>query len=301
MKKYSVRPATHNDIEAVYALIAKQNVADYGEAMLEIDDLRKAWQQINFETETCTAYADGKLAGYAELLNGDSPYIYLEDRSDVDLGFHLLTILEEEALNRKTENVKLVTRISEKNKTLLELFASNGYRSDLAFLIMERRMSEPPAAPQWPERISVRAFILAQDEYAAYQADEEASQDKGYHTPLSFEGWVKRVGMDRESFDPSLWFLAIEENEIVGVALNIHARKTNTGWVDHLSVRPAWRNNGIGRSLLLYTFGEFYRRGVQRVKLSVDSKSLTNAPHLYKNAGMNIIQQYHIYEKNLRM
>ena len=301
MKKYSVRPAAPNDIEAVYALIAKQNVADYGDAMLTIDDLRKSWQHINFETETCIAYADGKLAGYAELLNGDSPYIYLEDRSNVDLGFQLLTILEEEALNRKGDDIRLSTRISEKNKTLLELFASNGYRSDLTFLIMERTMNEPPDVPQWPERVYVRAFILAQDEYATYQADEEASQDKGYHQPLSFQAWVTHMGMDRESFDPSLWFLAIEENEIVGVALNVCERKTNTGWVDHLSVRPAWRNKGIGKSLLLHAFSEFYRRGVQRVRLSADSKSLTNAPHLYKNVGMNTIQQYHIYEKSLRM
>jgi mycothiol synthase len=301
MKKYSVRPAAPNDIEAVYDLIAKQNVADYGEAMLTIDDLRKSWGQINFESETCTAYADGKLAGYAELLDGDSPYIYLEDRNNVDLGFQLLTILEEEAVSRSRENVSLVTRISEKNNLLLQLFASNGYRSDLSIRIMEKVMSEPPAAPRWPEGISARAFILAQDEYATYQADEEATQDKGYHALLSFEAWVKRVGMDRESFDPGLWFLAVEENEIVGVALNIYARETNTGWVDHLSVRPAWRNNGIGRSLLLHTFGEFYRRGVPRVKLSVDSNSLSGAPRLYEDVGMKTVQRYHIYKKEIQM
>ncbi len=301
MKKYSVRPAASNDVEAVYDLIAKQNVADYGDAMLTIDDLRKSWGHINFETETCTAYADGKLAGYAELLNGDSPYIYLEDRSNVDLGFQLLTILEEEALSRRRENISLVTRISEKNNLLLQLFASNGYKSDLSFRIMELVMSEPPAAPQRPERISVRTFILAQDEYATYQADEEAAQDKGYHAPLSFEDWVKRAGMDRESFDPGLWFLATEENEIAGVALNIYVHETNTGWVDHLSVRPAWRNKGIGRSLLLHTFGEFHRRGVPHVELSVDSNSLTGAPRLYEGVGMKTIQRYHIYKKEIQM
>lgn len=301
MKKYSVRPATPDDIEAVYGLMARQNIADYGEAMLTIDDLKKSWQTINFETETCMAYEDGKLAGYAELRDGDSAYIYLEDRNDVDLGFQLLKILEEEALNQNTGGVVLVTRISESNKSLSRLFASNGYRSDLSFLMMELTMSEPPAAPRWPDQIHVRTFILAQDEYATFQADEEASQDKGYHQPLSFQNWVKRMGMDRESFDPSLWFLAVAEDEIVGVALNVLAGAANAGWVDHLSVRPAWRNRGIGKALLLHTFGEFYRRGVQVVKLSVDSRSLTSAPHLYESVGMTTIQQYHIYKKELRM
>ena len=88
MKKYSVRPAVPNDIEAVYDLIATQNVADYGDALMTIDDLRKSWQNINLETDTCTAYADGKLAGYAELLDGDSPFIYLADRTTLTLAFN---------------------------------------------------------------------------------------------------------------------------------------------------------------------------------------------------------------------
>jgi GNAT superfamily N-acetyltransferase len=301
MKKYSVRPAVPNDLEAVYDLIAAQNSDDYGEVLMTIDDLRKSWQNMNLETDTCTAHADGKLAGYAELLDGDSPFIYLADRNNVDLGFQLLTILEEQALSRRREKIHLVTKISEKNNLLLQLFASNGYKSDLSFLMMELAMREPPPAPQWPDRISVRTFILAQDEYATYQADEEASQEKGYHDPLSFQGWVKRMGMDRESFDPSLWFLALQGNEIVGLVLNVYAHETNTGWVDHLSVRPAWRNKGIGKSLLLHVFGEFHRRGVRRVRLSVDSKSLTGAPRLYQSAGMETIQQYRIYKKELQM
>ena len=302
MKKYFVRPAAPNDIEAVYDLIAAQNTDDYGEALTTIDDLRKSWQNLDLENDTCTAHADGKLAGYAELRDGDSPFIYLADRNNVDLGFQLLTIMEEQALGRKREKVHMVTRISEKNNLLLQLFASNGYKSDLSFRIMEIVMSEPPPAPQWPDRISARTFILAQDEDAAYQADEEAARDKGYHDPLSFQGWVKRVGMDRESFDPSLWFLAVEENEIVGLASNVYVHETNTGWVEHLSVRPAWRNKGIGKSLLLHTFGEFYQRHIQRVKLSVDSNSLPGgAPHLYESVGMQTIQRYRIYKKELQM
>ena len=301
MKKYAVRPATPNDLEAVYDLIAKQDIADYGHAMRNIDDLRKSWQLIHFETETCMAYADGKLAGYAELLGGDSPSIYLEDRNDVDLGFQLLGILEREAVSQRTGNIELTARVSEKNKTLLELFASYGYRWTLSFLIMERVLNEPPPAPQWPDGIQVRMFTLARDEYATYQADEEACQDKGYHHPLSFPDWLKRMGMDRESFDPGLWFLAVEKDEIVGAALNVHERESNTGWVDHLSVRPAWRNRGIGRALLLHTFDEFYRRGVPRVKLSVDSKSLTHAQQLYQSVEMKTIQQYSIYKKELQI
>ncbi|HKY52717.1 MAG TPA: GNAT family N-acetyltransferase [Anaerolineales bacterium] len=299
MKRYFVRPAKPEDIEAVYGLIAKQNKVDYGNPLRTIDDLRKTWETIDIETDTCTAHADGQLAGYAELLEGDSLYIFLADRGNTDLAFQLMTILEERALLHKTEKVKLFTKISEKNNTLLQLFASKGYRSNLSFLMMELEMDEPPPAPEPVEGIEIRPFVQGQDEQATYRADEEAAEDKGYHDPLSYEAWVKRMGMDKPSFDPSIWFLAWDGNELAGVALNVYDREANIGWVDHLSVRRAWRRRGIGRALLIHSFREFYARGIRRVKLNVDSKSLTNAPRLYEQVGMKAIQQYHIYTKEI--
>ena len=297
MKKYSVRPARISDIEAVHEIITRQNTADYGDALLTLETLQKAWQGLNLESDTCVAFADGKLAGYAELIDNDSPSIYLAERNNVDLAFQFLTILESKAVNRKKESANLFARISAKNKTLLELFAANGYSSKLSFLIMELVLHEAPASPHWTNGITVRPFVKGQDEQATYQTDEEASKDKGYHDPLSYEGWVKRMGMEKETFDPSLWFLACEGNEIAGVALNVFVKESNTGWVDHLSVRQAWRKRGIGKALLLHSFAEFYRRGIQHIKLSVDSKSLTNAPRLYESVGMKTVQQYHIYRK----
>lgn len=299
MKKYSVRPTIQTDIDAVHTLITNQNTFDYGSAIKTFDDLKRSWDSLNLEEDTCLAYSEGKLAGYGELLNNDSPFIYLENRNNVDLAFQLLTILEDKAAKRRKDKVELFTQISEKNNTLLQLFASNGYKSNLSFLIMELIMGDAPPPPQWVDEFAVRTFVKDQDEQITYRTDEEAAQDKGYHTPLSYEDWVKRMGMDRETFDPSLWFLAFQKNEPVGVALNLYKKETNTGWVDHLSVRQPWRRKGIGKALLLHSFGEFYRRGIRRLKLSVDSKSLTNAPHLYESVGMNTVQQYHIYTKEI--
>jgi len=298
MNKYSVRPARPSDIEAVHEIIANQNTVDFGNELRTLTDLQNLWETIDLDNDTCTAFADGQLAGYAELRNNDAPFIYLAERNNVDLAFQFLTILEEKAATRKKEEtVNLFTQISEKNNTLLQLFAANGYKSNLSFLIMELELNEPPASPQWPAGIIVRPFIKDQDEQVTYQTDEEASKDKGYHNPLSYEGWVKRMGMEKETFDPNLWFLACEGNEVAGVALNVFDKESNTGWVDHLSVRQAWRKRGIGKALLLHSFAEFHRRGINHIKLSVDSKSLTNAPQLYESVGMKTVQQYHIYRK----
>jgi GNAT superfamily N-acetyltransferase len=164
---------------------------------------------------------------------------------------------------------------------------------------MELLMNEQPHAPAWPDGVQVRTFVPNQDEQATFRADEEAAEDKGYHQPLDFEAWAKRMGLNTERFDPSLWFLAWDGNQIAGVALNYHDQKSDTGWIDHLGVRRAWRNKGIGKALLLHSFREFYQRGVRRIKLSVDAKSLTNAPQLYESVGMRTIHKYDIYKKEL--
>lgn len=301
MNRYSVRPARASDIETVFDLIATQRTIDFGNAMISMDDLKKRWDSFDLENDTVTAFSEGQLAGYAELRDGDSPFIYLADRNNIDLGFQLLSLLEQKAITRAKETIQLATQISEKNQPLLQVFASKGFHSNLSFLIMELSLNERPASPQWTSGIRVRTFERGLDEQVTYQTDEEAGKDKGYHSPLSYEGWVKRMGMDREDFDASIWFLACAGNDVAGVALNAHDREVGTVWVDHLSVGREWRNKGIGKALLVYSFGEFYKRGLKTVKLSVDSKSLTNAPRLYESVGMKIVQQYHIYKKELQV
>ncbi len=301
MNKYSVRPARASDIETVFDLVAAQRTIDFGNAMISMDDLQKRWESFDLENDTVTAFSDGQLAGYAELRGGDSPFVYLADRNNIDLGFQLLSLLEQKAAARAKETIQLLTQISEKNQPLLQLFASKGYRSNLSFLIMELSLSERAEPARWAEGIRVRTFERGVDEQVTYQIDEEAGKDKGYHSPLSYEGWVKRMGMERDDFDPSIWFLACAGNDVVGVALNAHDRELETAWVDHLSVQREWRNKGIGKALLLYSFGEFYKRGIKTVKLSVDSQSLTNAPRLYESVGMKVVQQYHIYKKELQV
>src|ERR1051326_970088 len=193
MKRYSVQSARRSELEAVYKIIANQNNIDYGSALITPDDLDKKWQELNLGNDTCVAYANHEVEGYAELSEGDWASIYLADRSNVDLAFQLLLILEGKITSQNKGKANLFTRISEKNNTLLQLFASNGYRSNLSFQIMEMTLDKTPPMPEWPSGISVRTFIRDQDEEATYHVDEEAAEDKGYHDPLSYEDWSKRM------------------------------------------------------------------------------------------------------------
>jgi GNAT superfamily N-acetyltransferase len=303
MDGIKVRPATFDDIDVVHQLITEQNKLDFGDPLRTIDDTRRGWQSPNFNLELDSLIAvtsNNEVAAYAELRDKEDVFVYLASQcQNVNLAIQLLDVLETRARLQKAESkpVELWGRAGYRNPTLIEAFDKNGYLSDFSFLIMEILMTEQPQAPLWPDGIAVRSFIANQDEQATYQVDEEAAEDKGYHDPLSYEKWTQRMGMDRDGFDPSIWFIAYEKNKIAGVALNVIKENAGTGWVDHLSVRRAWRNKGIGKGLLLHTFGEFFKRGMRNIKLSVDSKSLTNAPRLYENVGMKTVEKYHVYKK----
>jgi ribosomal protein S18 acetylase RimI-like enzyme len=102
--------------------------------------------------------------------------------------------------------------------------------------------------------------------------------------------------------DPSLWFLALDGDEIVGMSLCRPKMAEDPGmsYIDTLGVRRPWRRRGVALALLHHSFGELYRRGKRKVSLDVDTQSLTGATRLYEKAGMHVQRQAVTYEKELR-
>src|SRR6185369_16064125 len=98
-------------------------IIDYGNALITQTDLEKKWQELNLGNDTCIAYLNHEVQGYAELVESDWANIYLADHTNVDLAFHLLMILEGKVTSQNKGQANLFTRISEKNNTLLQLFA----------------------------------------------------------------------------------------------------------------------------------------------------------------------------------
>jgi ribosomal protein S18 acetylase RimI-like enzyme len=91
------------------------------------------------------------------------------------------------------------------------------------------------------------------------------------------------------------------EGEIAGFApCRSKAEDDPTGWVSGLGVRRPWRKRGLGLALLRVAFREFHARDVRKVSLGVDAQNITGALRLYEKAGMHVIRQFDIYEKEIR-
>ena len=301
---YSTRPARVEDWEQVLTLIVTRNLADYSEPLYSSQDLADLWNALELDQDTWVVVSpDGRIAAYADLqrrgpIQFDVAFYTASGHPQTELGMHLLEQAEVRAVSVADNPVRLIGRVGGDNEAATHSFEQAGFISGLTFLLMEINMDSPPPSAEWVAGYIVRPFARGKDEQVAYQVDEEASLDKGYHTPLSFEAWSGRMSLNKLDFDPSLWFLACESEQVVGVALNTFSRESGCGWVDHLGVLREWRNQGVGTALLYHTFGVFYGRGIHKVKLSVDSGSLTNAPRLYERVGMSTTQKYHIFSKS---
>jgi ribosomal protein S18 acetylase RimI-like enzyme len=143
----------------------------------------------------------------------------------------------------------------------------------------------------------VRTFDLERDTRAVHALVEEAFADNERHDAQSFEEWQAFM-IDREAFEPGLWFVAEADGKVVGVVLC--PDYSGEGWVRQLAVSREWRRRGLGTALLRQAMTEFHRRGRDRIGLVVDSWNRTGAKELYERAGMHVAREHTRMEKELR-
>jgi GNAT superfamily N-acetyltransferase len=172
------------------------------------------------------------------------------------------------------------------------LLGRRGYREARRFWEMAVDFTgetPEPSVPVEPYR--------EEDAEAFHAALEESFAEHWEHEPEPFAEWWARQRR-RENFDPSLWFVIRDGDEIAGVA-RCEARPP-AGWVGALGVRSAWRGRGYGRALLQHSFREFQRRGYTRAALGVDASNETGATYLYESVGMYPEQEMVVFEKVFR-
>jgi ribosomal protein S18 acetylase RimI-like enzyme len=169
---------------------------------------------------------------------------------------------------------------------------------------MARDLAGDLPAPAWPAGITVRTMQPG-DEMALYRAKNEAFRDHWGHVEApeqeGFAAWQHRRIND-SSYDSSLWFVALDGNQIAGFSL-CQLRTSEDpamGWVNSLGVRRPWRRRGLAKALLYQSFAALRQRGQASIGLDVDGSSLTGATQLYQQAGMREIRQTIFFEKELR-
>ncbi len=315
-----VRPATMADAKAAVDLFNAWSLRHLGVEEYDEESLLLEWEVPDFNPETDIRLVfteDGMLVGYGEVWDTEAPHVRAHtwgrvhpDFTGRGIGSALLRWEEErarEAIVKAPPEARLVMLhgILHGDDLAQALLRANGFQVVRHFWRMLIELDRPIPTPVWPEGIGVRTFVPGQDDRALVAAIRDAFRDHWGYVEAPFEQdltntrhWYEKD----ERFDPSLWFLAVDQDEIAGVALSRkwHAEDSEMGWVNTLGVRRPWRRRGIGLALLHHAFRELKERGKKRVGLGVDSSSLTGATRLYERAGMHTFRQDDSFEKELR-
>jgi mycothiol synthase len=314
-----LRPVTMEDLEPVVGLLQACSLDLVGIKEDHADDLRTWWTTpgLCLETDTRVAVSgDEGIVGYAEVSDFATPHVRVEAWGRVHpghrgcgIGSRLIEWEDAralEALGKAPEDarVSISQWLEVVDRRGHELVISRGYGVVRHFRRMEIALDRESEPIEWPEGITVRGFNPVEDPLPLTVAADEAFRDHWGHveTPLAESVERTRHRMTNPAFDPSVWFLATERDEIVGMSLCQlrSAEDPDLAWINTLGVRAAWRRRGIAHALLRHSFRELYRRGKRRVCLGVDSASLTGATRVYERAGMKPTRTWIIYEKEIR-
>jgi mycothiol synthase len=318
---FTVRGATLEDVEPSLVLYNLWSQSILGED--EITDaaaIRNEWISPGFDPaeDIRLVFApDGTLVGYMEAWTTAKPPVHPwiwgrvhPDYSGLGIGSWLLTWAENRVMSVLDDlppDLRFAPRVGIYRQAVdsQKLFEDLGYRHIRSSYEMRIQLGAAPPEAVWPEGLNNRTYDPDTDLEAVYLADQDAFRDHfGFvETPIE-EGLARfrHFMTDYEGFDPSLWYIAWDGEEVAGICLcRPHSYSDpDLGYVNILAVRRPWRKRGLGLAFLHHAFGEFYRRGQRKAGLGVDAENLTGALHLYEKAGMHIHKQFNLFEKELR-
>src|SRR5215216_2824742 len=241
-----LRPTQWSDLEAVAQLIYDVCEAD-GDTTVAVApaELKLEWQNPGFQLEqdaVLVETSDGQIVGYEEfgnqhehvLLQTDG-YVHPEFKG-LGIGTALLRVIEkrareEMALAEPGVRVSLRSGIDNRDPSSHELHSNEGYQPLRYHWRMEIKLTEPPRPVTFPAGIELRSFIREEHSQAVLDAQNEAFRDHWGSHDVSFEQWEHRK-FGREDFDPTLWMIAWDADQIAGFSQNRY--RMGIGWIGTL-------------------------------------------------------------------
>lgn len=306
---FTIRPATLDDVLAIYDLLQSHERALYGytDKILTYVQATYSSPTLDFAGDTCLVFDRvGQLVGSMLLEQGmDVNFGVTVCVFPPEPGTHLDDYLLSRAVSRALAlmvqaqpgvQVTLDGWVSSIDQESLQCYERAGFQEVRRNWRMEIELNGLPASPRWPEGVELRPFIPERDDRVVFEMFERAFQDHWGDTSEDFAEW-RSWAIEQADFDSSLYFIAWAGDQAVGGAL---CHSGPPGWVKSLAVAREWRGRGLGLALLQHSFGEFYRRNLRRAGLAVDSENLTGATRLYQRAGMRQTREYLNMKKVLR-
>lgn len=303
-QKFRIKHPTVEDAQAITDLVSFCDIEDIGEPDITLSDVLDMWNSIPIDTDAWIALsATNEIIGYGFVevtgANRMDTCVFVHPQfKNQGIGSRLLQKVEERAnvlAKGKDGEQKLMNQISFTDTAARKLVEDRGYQFSRLYERMKIELEEQPGQHHLPEEMTLQPFQPDHDEETLFSIYDETFQDAWGYTKKDFSTWISQKKGD--GYDPSLWFLVWKDSKPVGFLMS---RLQDDGlFIDLLGVKREYRKYGIGKALLLHTFGIAFQRNQKTILLYVDSDSLTNANRLYQQVGMRPQSQTAVYMKEI--
>jgi ribosomal protein S18 acetylase RimI-like enzyme len=209
---------------------------------------------------------------------------------------HLLA----KAVGEVDGNLYLSSSVVTSEEWRVEQLERRNYEPARYFFEMVRPLNEPITHYPLPEGLEVRPVTAAHYQQI-FQASDEAFQDHWGHVPLT-DNMIQQW-MESPEFQPELWQVAWEGDQVAGMVLNYIRQDENErfnrkrGYTEDISVRRPWRRRGLATALLARSLKMLKGRGMHEANLGVDTENPSGALQLYERLGYRSIRTMVNYRK----
>lgn len=295
-----------DDAQPTLDMMLRCDIHDSGQVDSIMEDLVNDWNNIDLNKDAWLVLTpEQNVIGYASVnpWGVDLKYDLHVDPTarDKDVIHALLSRCEArgaELANERGQTGKMKAKcyVVNVNQRAGEVLTELGFQVTKYVFNMQAQFDAPPPPAQLPTGISIRNLIPGQDDRMIYEVIQSAFERPGRTKPV-YEDW-RGFMLRPDIFKPDLWFLAMKGEEMVGACLCYEYSGSDEGWVRQLGVLESVRRTGLGSALLHHAFAEFYKRGLKKVGLAVDSDNL-RAVRFYENVGMKQIRRYDEHVKTI--
>jgi ribosomal protein S18 acetylase RimI-like enzyme len=180
------------------------------------------------------------------------------------------------------------------------LLVHAGYKAiRYAFNMVRPDLENIPDLPL-PPGLEVRP-VLPEHYRQIWDASNEAFRDHWGYIPEPEEEFQKMLVSS--TFDPSLWRVAWEGDQIAGMVLSFINKAENEeynrkrGYTENICVRRPWRKRGLAKTLIARGLQALKEHGMDHAALGVDAENTSGALRLYEKMGFQVIKRFAIYRK----
>lgn len=182
------------------------------------------------------------------------------------------------------------------------LLTEAGYTPIRHGYTMLRDLNEPiPGAPL-PDGVEVRP-VRQEHIRRIWEAMREAFRDHWGYSEWTENDYQHFITWP--DFNPGLWRVAWQGDEVVGGCINVLSPKENETlgvkrmWLAQIAIRRPWRKQGVAKATIADSLRLFKEMGMAEAALGVDAQNPTGALQLYEGLGFRVHKSGTTYRKPL--